>query len=35
MAGSRAIPTRDDFAQARLIEIVPAVVNRDSAMVGM
>ena len=35
MAGSRAIPIRDIFAQACLIEIVPAVINPDLAMVGM
>ena len=35
MAGSRAIPIRDNFAQACLIEIVPAVINPDFAMVGI
>ena len=35
MAGSRAIPIRDNFAQACLIEIVPAVINPDFALVGM
>ena len=35
MAGSRAIPIRDNFAQARLREIVPAVINPDFTMEGM
>ena len=35
MTGSRVIPIRGNFAQACLIEIVPAVINPDFAMVGM
>ena len=35
MAESRSIPFGGNLAQARLIEIVPAVINLDFVMVDM